>query len=283
MSRCELIKLLEAHIVQKYRDIKNNSSYFRYLVSERIRESRIISSLSINNQSTIDQIKKLLLVILPQIDELHIYLNNDIDQSLLEYLKDYKKIRIWNEDDIHNRMGKFNLIFRKHYDEPFYFFPIDYNYIYPLDYVETMIHKIEKYNRQSIISASGKIFNHLPIHKYYLDQKNITYFNGTSLIQSDHQVHLVNTSIMAFHSDLLHQIKLELKDFKDHSMMDLYFSQKCERMKIPMIVIEHRSFWIQCTWRNEEQDCREKQAKMVNLINEHQWNQVLPIKIRVQQ
>ncbi|WP_262027453.1 glycosyltransferase family 2 protein [Microvirga sp. Mcv34] len=134
--------------------------------------------------------------LLPQVDHLFIYMN------------DYEKIPdfLLNEritalpashlEDLRD-IGKFYHMS----DVPTgYFFTVDDDIEYPDDYCDTLVRKIEDYDRKAIVGVHGVIFEH-PLQRFF--SPNRTTFRFQRALDVDAKVNLIGTGTMAFHSSTI--------------------------------------------------------------------------------
>lgn len=146
-----------------------------------------------------------------------------------------------------------------------YHLTADDDIIYPYDYVETMIAKIEQYKRQAIISyhgsrfltAYGKLIN-------YPTSRQLVRFGDTT--DGDMLVHMVGTGVGGYHTSLIQF---------DHTSMPLpgadeHLAIYAQLHKIPMIVPIHYTGWLMdnkasSTTQAIHQQWR-LQQKMINML-----------------
>lgn len=186
-----------------------------------------------------ESLKAVVTILLPQVDQINIYLNN-FKGDIPEFLN-HDKIRFFESEkeplgDI-GAAGKF-------YDvenQKGYILTADDDIFYASDYVEKMIEGIERYKRKAVITVHGRIL-HLDrkSNSYYKDAERFFVFHrGCS---EDTKVHVGGTGVMAFHSDT---IKISTDDFGYCNMADIYFAIKANSLKIPIMVIKHPDHWLQ--------------------------------------
>jgi glycosyltransferase involved in cell wall biosynthesis len=101
-----------------------------------------------------------------------------------------------------------------------YFFTIDDDLIYPKNYTDYMVSKIEKYGRKKIISLHGRSFVNKPIKSYYKDKVVLSHFLDSQ--NNDVEVEFGGTGVMSFHTDLF---KLDITYFKYANMADIWIGK----------------------------------------------------------
>lgn len=179
-----------------------------------------------------DTLVKTIESIYNQCDIINIALN-DYDEIPVELYD--KKINIFLGD---NEKGDAY----KYYDlinSDGYYFTIDDDLIYPENYSEYMIGKIEEYNRNSIITIHGRSFNNFPIKSYYNSPSNLYHFN--QILNQDVKIQFGGTGVMAFHTDLF---KLDIEYFKEPNMADVWIGKYANENNIDVICVKHNSGFV---------------------------------------
>lgn len=123
-----------------------------------------------------------------------------------------------------------------------YLFTCDDDLLYPPDYVETMIRKIEQYGRKALITCHGRTFPKRELKSYYRDK--LEGFRCLGTVDRDVQVDSGGTGVMAWHSDLW---RPEMDWFKAPNMADVFIAVEAKIRNIPIICIEHKEGWIEST------------------------------------
>lgn len=198
-----------------------------------------------------------------QVDELHITLNGYTEVP--EFLKHSK---ISTRVDPLNSLGdaaKFNIL-----GKTGYLFTVDDDIIYPDDYVDKMIQRIELYNRKAIITHHGRRM---------IKKVNTSYYHcHVRMVKckyhhfSDEFIHIPGTGVSAFHSST---IALTLSDFKASNMSDIWLGVAAQKYKVPIVAAQHKSGWIResTNYDNRQtiyallQDKDQYQVDVVNSIN----------------
>jgi hypothetical protein len=177
-----------------------------------------------------DSLKKTINSILHQTDTLGVYLN---EWSQIPEWLNHPKIKIETSQSIINQgdAGKFYWV--NNYTG--YYFSCDDDLIYPENYIDKTIKKIEKYNRKAVISYHGSIIED-DFTNYY-DSKSRKVLSYYYPRENDTLVHILGTGVLGFHSETL-DIKFE--DFKKPNMADLYFAILAQNKKTPLIVQSHK-------------------------------------------
>lgn len=116
-----------------------------------------------------------------------------------------------------------------------YFFTIDDDIIYPQNYSDYMINKVEQYNRKSIITLHGKNFNSFPISGFY-NNENFKLYWFQNELTSDIKVQFGGTGVMCFHTDLM---KFPLEYFSYPNMADVWIGKYAIENNLNIHCVEH--------------------------------------------
>ncbi|MBA1158170.1 glycosyltransferase family 2 protein [Microvirga mediterraneensis] len=134
--------------------------------------------------------------LLPQVDHLYIYMNNyeEIPEFLLN--ERITALPASHLEDLRD-IGKFYHM----PDVPTgYFFTVDDDIEYPDNYCDTLVRKIEDYDRKAIVGVHGVIFEQ-PLQRFF--SPNRTTFRFQRALDVDAKVNLIGTGTMAFHSSTI--------------------------------------------------------------------------------
>ena len=180
-----------------------------------------------------DSLKAVVTYILPQLDELRIYLN---DYEEVPGFLDKPKIKVTLSKDAEGDLrdnGKFH---RVPAEDNCYVFSLDDDLAYPPDYVAKMIHHIEMLGRSCIVGVHGVIF---PAGEFSrLRQRTVYHFRDRQL---GHFVDLLGTGTAAWHSSTFAPA---LEDFRSKGVCDLWFAAAAANHNIPMFSIPRQENWL---------------------------------------
>jgi hypothetical protein len=208
--------------------------------------------------------------ILPQCDIINIYLNDF--KSIPDFLK-HPKIKIFKSQDHLGDLGDVGKFFKCSSWKNAYIFTVDDKLLYPSNYTERMIEVVEKYKREAVISAHGRIFFDRPCKTYYYDAKE---FRGCLMgFQEDKFVHELGTGAMAFHTDTLPKVDLSI--FKTINMTDIWFSIFLQKRKIPIMNPARPERWIWISHLHDDSYsihnyCNKNDKYQTEIINTIKWN-----------
>ena len=177
-----------------------------------------------------------------QADEVHVF----IDEKDTTLGWDYPEIQNISIADVFERkmgdIGKFigyRSIFNVY--EDFYYFTVDDDIEYPIDYIDRMKDWIDYYQRKAVCSVGGSNFNSMPIKSYYADKQTMHCLKNQGF---NHPALLPMSGVSGFHSSLLKEIPLTLEEFETPNMSDIWFGIALQRRKIPVVSLNHLSGWL---------------------------------------
>lgn len=179
--------------------------------------------------------------ILPQVDELHVYL--DKYESVPDFLSS-DKIKIYRSEDysIDFRDNAKFLAYdslKAKYPNGFYYFTFDDDIVYPHDYVRHLISGIETYDRAAVIGVHGALLVEKPAR--YSRQRVVYHFCVDDLTQPV-LVSNLGTGTVGFWSGAFDSI--DPHAWGAGGMVDIDFSVTARKNGVPMVSIERHSGWL---------------------------------------
>lgn len=193
-----------------------------------------------------ESLKAVLARILPQLDELRLYLNGY--DEIPDFARD-PKIRVTLGRDAKGDLrdnGKFHDL---PVDDNSYIFTLDDDLHYPQDYVARMIHHIEVLGRACVVGVHGVIFPRGDFTR--LQQRKVFPFKNK---HTGHFVDLLGTGTTAWHSSIL---RPALSEFTSKGVCDLWFALAAAKRDIPMFMVSREANWLQEQTRHEQSLYRE--------------------------
>lgn len=178
-----------------------------------------------------------------QVDWMFIICNNY--QHFLKWFNEFNRCTFIPGDNSRGDAAKFVNV--EHASG--YFFTCDDDLIYPPDYVQYMISKIEQYERKAVITLHGRNYAPGRIEKYYGGRNRPEAYHCMQRVVGDHQVMVGGTGVMAFHTDT---VKVKYEDFKLPNMADLWMAIVCKNQNVPIMVVEHLPNWLQVGYDGED-------------------------------
>ncbi len=182
-----------------------------------------------------------------QVDRLHVWLNN-FNRPTIDWLKQMcpQENVIFHDSNIllQNKAvsdigdaGKFFQV--KHWEG--YVLTVDDDIMYPENYVDTMIDRVEEHKRQAVVSCQGRVFD--GSIKTYNDN-TIRRFGAFRYLPDDHPCDMLGTGAMCLHTDVFNGVPVSFSVFTHTNCSDILFSAELKRRGIPMIAVRHESRWL---------------------------------------
>lgn len=212
---------------------------------------------NISSYKRLDSLLKTIESIYHQSDIINVTLNSyeEIPIDLYD-----KKINIFIGNN--DKGDAYKFYNQKKYDG--YYFTIDDDLIYPENYSEYMINKIEEYNRKSIITLHGRNFNQFPIDSYYLSQSELYHFNRK--LEKDVNTQFGGTGVMAFHSSLM---KIDIEYFRTPNMADIWVGKFAKENNIDIICVEHNNDFVKQQKTNQDifSNSKKNDSQQTEIVN----------------
>jgi len=206
--------------------------------------------------SRIEALKTVLDCVYDQCDNIYIVFNNY--ESIPTEISDGDKITsVLNTSNKDANCARWTYF--KHVEG--YIASIDDDIIYPEDYMETMISKIDEYDKKVLVTVHGtRIIS--PFNDYVKNTRIRSHFR-TSL-PNDVEVPLAGGGTSVFHTDY---IKAD-RDFPLSLSNDIYVSHLALRSSIPIVAIKRTEGWLKPIVGCEEGSIwnRTKQDRKYRLI-----------------
>jgi len=121
-----------------------------------------------------------------------------------------------------------------------YHFTVDDDILYPADYVQHTVDKIEEYQRRAVVGYHGT-------NLLLRDRRLLTYTRvsvkrlrfGDTLL-ADRQVYMLGTGVMAYHTQTMRFPYDRLRYGGTDEQIALY----CQAFEIPMLCLAHQEGWL---------------------------------------
>lgn len=180
-----------------------------------------------------ESLKAVVGYILPQLDELRIYLNDyeEIPDFLI-----HPKIKVTLSKNAVGDLRDNGKFYHLPDGDNIYFFSFDDDLVYPPDYVCRMIHYIEMLGRFCIVGVHGVNFPILELKD--LNQREVFHFKQA---HEGRFVDLLGTGTTAWHSSTF---RPSLKNFVSQGVCDLWFAQSAIKEHIPLFSIPREEGWL---------------------------------------
>jgi glycosyltransferase involved in cell wall biosynthesis len=174
----------------------------------------------------------------PQVDEIHLYLDRYTKIPAF-VLSCHPKITVVRSNEIPGLRDNGKFLPFNQLDHPCYYFTADDDIIYPPDYVQAIIRKIEYYGRRLVVGVHGVLVPERP-RNYFSDFRKVYLFNMA--LERDVLVSNLGTGTVAFYSECLRG--LDYRQFAHPGMVDLYLAIFCKQQYIPMVAIARHENWL---------------------------------------
>lgn len=179
--------------------------------------------------------------IICQCDELHVYLDGYRRiPGFLQKLGDRCKVTMSSQRAGLRDNGKF--IHLEHLVKnrgAAYYFTIDDDIIYPPDYTNAMLARLQQFGNRCAVGVHGVILRDQP-SGYFSDRRMV--FNFMKPLETEKCVNLLGTGTLAFHTSIFKSF--ELADFTESGMVDIFFAIACKRLGIPLVAVSRHENWL---------------------------------------
>ena len=208
--------------------------------------------------------------LLPQVDKLVIWVNGEMELPQICY---HEKVELyWGKDvlgfDI-GCAGKFAFAF----EWEGYIFTVDDDIVYPPDYVQKSIAKIEEYNRKCVLSWHGRR-TVLPMTVYRSAKDMIKNCSFQQNVEEDTECHIIGTGVMFFHASTIVP-KYDFMEMRHTNVSDIHFAQSMDMRGIRTIVPAHDRKWLKPLIPVEAISLHKENDKFhVELVNVHNWREI---------
>jgi hypothetical protein len=203
-----------------------------------------------------------------QVDRIHLYL--DGHDAVPSFLSGDSKFVIEHVPDRTRSLrasGKF--FWCESLPDDCYHFTCDDDVIYPADYVDSLIDRIEHYDRQAVVGVHGVRFR--PPWRFYQDWVN---YNAAVDLPEDMRVHALGTGTLAYHVSTW---IVRRQDFPAYNAEDLFVAICARRQNVPLICVARPRDWIKVQsvagWsiHGEYLKTRDSSVQTAFLIAEGDW------------
>lgn len=170
---------------------------------------------------------------LKKVDSIQVYLNN---YSSIPSFLNHRKICVFTSQEYGDigDIGKFYQIEQQNG----YILTIDDDLIYPSDYVDSMVRKIDFYQRNALICVHGNILPKQKLTSYYKDKQGVHFEKE---LKKDIKVDVPGTGTLGFHAD---NIKISQQIFLSPNMTDIWLAAHAKQNDIPIISVERSNYWV---------------------------------------
>ena len=118
-----------------------------------------------------------------------------------------------------------------------YCFTVDDDIVYPKDYVQGLIRKIELYGRKACVGIHGTVFAK-PFVSYF-EGRRVLHFRQS--LDRDHVVDQLGTGTLAFHTSLW---RPSCEGYMETGMVDAWVAVDARKREIPLVAVERKRAWL---------------------------------------
>lgn len=225
----------------------------------------IVASLA-SIPSRVDSLRSVVDVILPQVDELYVFLNDYDD--IPDFL-DANGVHVYRSQSYAD-LGDVGKFFASLFlDKNTYHLTIDDDIVYPDDYVRTMCDNVDLFDRNAIVTMHGRVFLETPVSSYY--RARVDSFRCSNDHSRNKYLHIPGTGVMAYHTSL---VQFDISDFSHINMSDIYVGVKAQRLCIPIVGVAHKAMMSfktdpACSIYSQ---CRRDDSIQTQIVNSLKWN-----------
>lgn len=182
--------------------------------------------------------------LLPQVDRLNIYLNDY--EIVPKELEDSRIHVVLSKDGAGDLRDNGKFYFLSELDHG-YHFTVDDDIIYPPDYIQKLILKIEQYDRRALVGVHGVLFDQ-PIQRFFVGRTVYGFYREQI---RDAFVNLLGTGTLGYHTDT---IRFQFDEFTARGMADVFAAIQAKRLGIPMICVKREKGWLESMDPDEEEE-----------------------------
>jgi len=173
-------------------------------------------------------LKKTIMSLKDQCDEIHVYLNDYYKPSNISNVYFYPGEDIYKDT---GDLGKF--LFQHNYG---FYLTCDDDIIYPKDYVKRIIKGCEKH--KCPVGFHGSILK--PKDKYYNNSKRKK-IHFTNQLEKDVYVNMLGTGTVGFNCT---EINIPFYEFRRKNMADVWFAIFCQERRMPMVCLGRKKNYL---------------------------------------
>lgn len=178
------------------------------------------------------QLRHVVAALLPQVDELGVYLNGY--DRVPSFLRD-DQIRIARSQDHGDRgdAGKFAWAGTS----SGYHLACDDDLAYPPDYVERLVAGIERHARRAVVGFHGCVL-HAQSADYHRGRRLLHFWRA---LRADTPVHVLGTGLAGYHAST---IRVRPEDFREANMADVWLGLLGQHQRVPFVCLHHEAGWL---------------------------------------
>lgn len=181
-----------------------------------------------------DLLKGALGVVLPQVDELHLFLDRFED---VPAHAQHEKIRLYRSQDHGDLRANGKLLGLTACPRDAIYFTMDDDIAYPANYVARMSAHLARYGFAVALGVHGLTL-YPPIERYLESRRSTP---RSKPLRVDRAVHLLGTDTAVFPA---WRADFDVRQWEAFNMVDLMFAREMARRKMPRVIISRRRAWV---------------------------------------
>lgn len=181
-----------------------------------------------------EHLNEVLSNIAPQVDKLWV-----ASEEPIEVTEAFDNVRELIVGDRTDDARKFAPLWILDEEEPFYFFTLDDDLLYPPNYVEVMTKFIDNYHQEIVVCVHGSWVDEFPIDSYYKDKQAVHFSVGTP---KPIQLLFPGTGTVAFHTSAIRPTEGHLPRT---NIADVQFAIHAQRTNTPVLAVPRPTLWVQ--------------------------------------
>lgn len=179
-------------------------------------------------------LKNALTVVLPQVDELHLFLDRFED---VPAHAQHEKIRIYRSQDHGDLRANGKLLGLTAAPRDAIYFTMDDDIAYPANYVARMSAHLARYDFNVALGVHGLTL-YPPINRYLESRRSTP---RSKPLRIDRAVHFLGTDTAVFPA---WRADFDVRQWDAFNMVDLMFGREMARRKIPRVIISRPRSWV---------------------------------------
>lgn len=183
--------------------------------------------------------------LLPQVDELRIFLNGY--RHTPAYLSEMSGVKVFRSQE-YGDQGDAGKFFGVESTRSEYLFTCDDDIIYPLDYVTRMLQALSIAGEEVIVGVHGVLLKQ-PFDRYY-DERSRYVLRHVAGLDAPQYVHVLGTGTVVMRTD---KCRISELLFQYPNMADIWLARHSQEQSIPLLAIDRARSWLrQNDYPNED-------------------------------
>lgn len=183
----------------------------------------------------LETFRQVLPVIHSQVDHIFVYL--DGYSAAPDFLASFDRITVHRAEDVGDLHCSSRFLCLQELNTPAVVVMVDDDIVYPPDYVERLVHFLERIEGQAIVGVHGRIF--IPPHQSYARDAATVHF--TDRLDQGHHVHELGIGTCAFVSS---NFNVDPREWDQTTMDDIIVAIEGQRRGLPRMAVPRSAGWL---------------------------------------